>query len=156
MNIDQLLSHFEGIRKTSPTSWMAKCPAHDDRHPSLAILSIGDRTLLHCFAGCDTQAVVEAVGLTMRDLFYQPLTRQHPATRAPLADQATLEQALSIEMTVLAAVLVPRIAGREIERNNRPSMRVARPEYRRPPDAHWDREVLAARRIKVLLEELYQ
>ena len=49
----------------------ARCPAHDDKTPSLnaKIGELGDRVVVHCFAGCPTDAVVHALGWTMRDLF---------------------------------------------------------------------------------------
>ena len=48
---------------------MAKCPAHDDRKQSLAVSCDRDgRILLCCHAGCSTQSVVAALGLTMSDL----------------------------------------------------------------------------------------
>jgi hypothetical protein len=48
---------------------MARCPAHEDRTPSLSV-TVGDRgsVLLHCFAGCPVDRVLAAMGLTMRDL----------------------------------------------------------------------------------------
>lgn len=58
--------------KATPTAngWQAKCPAHDDRVASLSIANgDADRCVLYCQAGCNVQAVVEAVGLTMSDLF---------------------------------------------------------------------------------------
>jgi len=51
-------------------SWSSRCPAHDDRNPSLSINVGGDgRTLVCCHAGCDVENVLEALGLTFRDLF---------------------------------------------------------------------------------------
>jgi hypothetical protein len=48
---------------------MARCPAHDDQNPSLSISCGQDgRILLKCFAGCSTEAVVEALGLKFADL----------------------------------------------------------------------------------------
>ena len=49
----------------------ARCPAHDDKTPSLSakIGDNGDCVVVHCFAGCLTDAVVHALGLKMRDLF---------------------------------------------------------------------------------------
>ena len=46
-----------------------RCPAHDDHEPSLSV-SVGDdgRVLLWCHAHCSTQAVVNALGLTFREL----------------------------------------------------------------------------------------
>ena len=48
---------------------MAQCPAHDDRNPSLAIREGNEGAILQCHAGCDTQAVVDAMGMTLADLF---------------------------------------------------------------------------------------
>jgi Protein of unknown function (DUF3631) len=56
--------------KRNGAGWIAKCPAHDDRQPSLSINEGADgRVLLKCFAGCTTENIVAAIGLTMRDLF---------------------------------------------------------------------------------------
>lgn len=50
--------------------WQAKCPAHDDRSPSLSISEGRDgRALLNCHAGCETPAILAALGLSMEDLF---------------------------------------------------------------------------------------
>lgn len=48
--------------------WVACCPAHKDKSPSLAIRDAEGRLLLHCFGGCSTEAVLGAVGLTFADL----------------------------------------------------------------------------------------
>jgi putative DNA primase/helicase len=46
------------------------CPAHDDRTPSLTVSQGEDgRVLVKCHAGCETEDVVTALGLTMTDLF---------------------------------------------------------------------------------------
>lgn len=63
--------------------YKACCPAHKDRHPSLSISEGGDgRVLLKCFAGCSTEAIANALGLTMSDLFpdrhEQPVILQPP------------------------------------------------------------------------------
>jgi len=52
--------------------WMAKCPAHDDRVASLSIDEADDRVLLKCHSGCSVLAVVDALGITMSDLFDEP------------------------------------------------------------------------------------
>jgi hypothetical protein len=57
-------------------SWVARCPVsghgqgRGDRNPSLSVV-VGDdgRVLVHCHAGCPTEIVVSAIGLTLRDLF---------------------------------------------------------------------------------------
>ena len=73
MNTQGVLDRLEHVTGGNG-KWMALCPAHKDRSPSLAINETDDRLLLHCFAGCETKYVAAAVGLDMSDLFHQKLT----------------------------------------------------------------------------------
>jgi putative DNA primase/helicase len=41
--------------------WLACCPAHADRHPSLSIAAKNGKVLLHCWAGCSQDAVINAL-----------------------------------------------------------------------------------------------
>ena len=68
--IQDVLSRLEGVRQTGEHQHEAKCPAHEDRHPSLAI-GLGDdgRVLLRCQAGCEFEAIVAALGMEPCDLF---------------------------------------------------------------------------------------
>ena len=68
--IDVLLSRLDKVQPRGGNKWMACCPAHDDKTPSLAIHE--DRNgliLLKCFAGCAVLDVLAAVNMTMGDLF---------------------------------------------------------------------------------------
>src|SRR5215510_1210346 len=57
-------------------SWQARCPAHDDKTPSLSIRQSDEGNIcLRCFAGCSTQSIVTALGLEMSDLFAVKKTR---------------------------------------------------------------------------------
>jgi hypothetical protein len=47
----------------------SRCPAHEDRNPSLSARYTDGRVLIHCHAGCDTRDVLAALELTMADLF---------------------------------------------------------------------------------------
>jgi Protein of unknown function (DUF3987) len=63
------LVNLLGAKRTGD-GWIARCPAHDDHKPSLSISEGADgRALLICHAGCTTEAVVAALGLTLSDLF---------------------------------------------------------------------------------------
>jgi len=56
--------------RPSGSGWQAQCPAHEDRTPSLSFREGSDgRVLLHCFSGCETRAVLRALGLEFSDLF---------------------------------------------------------------------------------------
>jgi hypothetical protein len=68
--VDALLSRLDGVRQTGHGRWIALCPAHEDHSPSLSVREMPDgRILLHDFAGCDTEEVLAAVGLTFTDLY---------------------------------------------------------------------------------------
>ena len=67
-NLDKLLSCLDKVKRIGDGKYKAICPAHDDRSPSLAIKSDGDRLLLHCLAGCETIDVLSAIGLDFSDL----------------------------------------------------------------------------------------
>jgi hypothetical protein len=70
MSASTLLNRLDGVKQTGRGRWISKCPAHEDRSPSLAIRELDDgRMLLHDFAGCSTSDVLAAVGLTLQDLF---------------------------------------------------------------------------------------
>lgn len=78
MHAEEILGKLEGVRR-SGAGWMAKCPAHEDRHASLSVGQADDgRTLLHCQAGCEPQDVVEKIGLRLGDLFPDKRSEQKP------------------------------------------------------------------------------
>jgi hypothetical protein len=67
--VEGILSRLQKV-KGKNGSWTACCPAHNDKGPSLAIREADDgRVLLHCFAGCEVNSVVTALGMDMTDLF---------------------------------------------------------------------------------------
>ena len=78
--LDSLLSRLAGVKKTGDGRYIAKCPAHSDKSPSLAITQVDEKILLHCFAGCAVNDVLAAVGMELSDLFpdlegtFKPLT----------------------------------------------------------------------------------
>lgn len=69
-----LLSRLDKVRRMGAGRWIARCPAHDDHGPSLAVRELDDgRVLLHCFSGCAPGTVLDTVGLTFADLFPERL-----------------------------------------------------------------------------------
>jgi putative DNA primase/helicase len=60
MNAAELAKALGG--RKSGRSWVACCPAHRDRDPSLSIAQGDDgRILVHCHAGCEQGAVIDAL-----------------------------------------------------------------------------------------------
>ncbi|EQD40125.1 virulence-associated protein E, partial [mine drainage metagenome] len=73
MTVDELLERLQDVRKTGRERWIAKCPSHDDKRPSLSVTEKDGKILLHCFAGCGAHEIVTAVGLELSDLFPEKL-----------------------------------------------------------------------------------
>ena len=70
MGVDVLLSKLDKVKQRGRNNWQACCPAHADKAPSLSIRELDDgRILVHCFAGCSTHEIVQAVGMELADLF---------------------------------------------------------------------------------------
>ena len=96
--LDALRSHGHAPTR-SGKGWACRCPAHDDRNPSLSIGTGDDgRVLLHCHAGCSAQTIAERIGLSMADLFVDadssvlsamaPERKPKPRTSYPTARDA--------------------------------------------------------------------
>ena len=70
MTISEILSSLKNVNG-SGDQYTALCPAHDDKQNSLSI-GMGDKGIvLHCHAGCSTENIIQAMGLTINDLFYE-------------------------------------------------------------------------------------
>ena len=85
MTAEALIDRLECARRTGPGQWVANCPAHDDRRPSLAIRELDDgRVLLHCFGGCAVADVLHSLGLDFAALFPSGASLNHiPPERRP-------------------------------------------------------------------------
>ncbi|CAN5158876.1 hypothetical protein BH24PSE2_BH24PSE2_17520 [soil metagenome] len=106
MTAAALLDRLERVRTTGPGRWIAACPAHEDRSPSLSIREVdGEKILLHCFAGCDVEAVLHALGLRMSDLFPEPLAHHVAPSRSriPAADLLAIIDRHAMLVTIIAA-----------------------------------------------------
>lgn len=69
MNFNSIVDHFEITKRFNKEKVQAKCPAHADNNASLTISHKGNKTVLHCHAGCTTEEVCNAVGLRIGNLF---------------------------------------------------------------------------------------
>ena len=67
--VDKLMANGNKVRPMGEGRASAQCPAHDDKTPSLSVTRIEGSVLLHCHGGCDTDNVLDALGLNRRDLF---------------------------------------------------------------------------------------
>lgn len=109
--LDALARDGMKIRDTGDKA-RAQCPAHGSRGLSLAVRRADDRVLVKCFAECELVEILDALGMTMPDLFdgerpagYTPPPRPKPTPWDPilrvgidhLLNRITTEQALEAD-----------------------------------------------------------
>ncbi|MBE7562242.1 hypothetical protein H7F10_04560 [Acidithiobacillus sp. HP-6] len=116
--INKVLSSLDSVKKTAPDRWMAKCPAHNDRRPSLSVRETEDGTvLLHCFAGCGAQEITSALGLSGSDLF-PPSDRYSVTNTGPTRRTVDYKSALlgiHTEAVVVASAAVALANGEALD-----------------------------------------
>ena len=128
--IENLLPRLDNVRETGPNRWVACCPARDDKHPSMTIREMDDgRILVHDFGGCSVHEIVQAVGLTLSDLFPRDPGRHCKPERRPFP-AADVLRAIGYESLVVCAAAVTMMSGEPFTQTDR------------------DRLILAASRIQ--------
>jgi DNA-binding transcriptional ArsR family regulator len=76
--LQNVLERLNGVRQQADGSWVALCPAHNDKEPSLHVSFQNNRILMHCFAGCSLDAICDALHIEPRELFVGDSTRSEP------------------------------------------------------------------------------
>lgn len=100
----KLLDRLQGVRQTAPGRWLASCPAHEDRSPSLSIRELDDgKVLVYDFGGCEVSAVLQAIGLNLSDLYDRPLGQQFDPSHSRVPARDLLEL-ISEETSVVAII----------------------------------------------------
>lgn len=104
ISVGDLLNRLDRAKPNGADRWMARCPAHEDDGPSLSIRATGDRILLNCFAGCETEDVLAAIGLTFSDIMPErnPFNGKHQFIPR---DMGLIVEELAHEVTVLLLIL---------------------------------------------------
>ena len=137
MSITTLISRLDAVKETGPGRYVARCPAHEDRSPSLAIKDCGDgRILLHDFAGCETEDVLSALGLTFADVMPERIGTEQ--SYKPVRNRISPRDALATldhEAFVVAIIGTDFIENQEID------------------DETWDRLGIAVNRINTTRAE---
>jgi len=70
MSAHDVLQLLTKVKRTGDGQWIACCPAHEDRSPSMTIKELSDgRVLIHDFAGCSVDEILGVLGLEFDVLF---------------------------------------------------------------------------------------
>ena len=122
--VDRLLHRLDGARQTAAFQYIAKCPAHDDESPSLSVRDLGDRVLIHCFAGCEPGEVMSAAGLTLADLFVRHETHG-PTPRRERWDARAMLRELSDESVLVLIAATDMLQNRPLPPDDYTRLRTA-------------------------------
>jgi hypothetical protein len=69
VSVELIAQHF-GAHSTGTGRWIARCPVHPDKSPSLSIAAgRNGKVLVRCWVGCDLKTVLKSAGLSMSSLF---------------------------------------------------------------------------------------
>lgn len=113
--VDNFLSRLEAVKSTGADRWIARCAAHDDKHPSLSIRELPDGTILiKCWSGCGAADVMAAVGLTLSDLFPKQLPDRGPLRPRERWARDDVWKMLVREAGIAAIGAADAAAGREV------------------------------------------
>lgn len=128
MTADEIVANLDRAKRVGDGRWVARCPAHEDRSPSLSVRALDDgRTLLHCFAGCSVEDIVGALGLALEDLFPPRLEAQRaPRERKPWSDRQLLEMIDRETIVVFIAACDLTLEGRALSDVDASRLRRAR------------------------------
>lgn len=104
MDIELLLSKLDKV-KGGNGKWMACCPAHGDKSPSLGIKQAKDRILINCFAGCGATEVLDSIGLDYSALYPEERNSKPRPRLKPI--NPTLEIAIEVYKTKIRSGYKP-------------------------------------------------
>jgi len=126
MSASTLLNRCEGVKQTRRGHWIAKCPSHDDRHPSLAIRQLDNgKILIHCFGGCTASEVLSAVGLSLEDLFPERQEGYTSARERRPFFAADILRCISHEALIVSIAALNVAKGVELSEEDRKRLLVA-------------------------------
>ena len=121
--VEVLLGRLDGVQPRGARRWVARCPAHKDRRPSLSIMVTDDgRILLNDFAGCSVESVLEALALEFRDLYPEALGHHHERVRLAGSHAHAAADALKViahECTVVQIAAEDLAAGMDLSPRDR-------------------------------------
>lgn len=126
MKADALIARLDKARATGKSQWVACCPAHQDKHPSMTIRELDDeRVLVHCFAGCDVEQILAAIGMSFDALFPdKALDNRLPPLRRPFPAADVLE-CLERESQIVVIAAATVAAGDVLSEEDRQRLTVA-------------------------------
>jgi len=117
--IDELLDRLDKVRANGKSKWVACCPVHGDKNPSMSVAEKDGRVLCHCFAcGANGLEVAKALGLPPSVLFEKPIEHGYIPKK--------VYEKLDIDRLVLAGYEEMKKAGKPLSYKDFKRVKLAR------------------------------
>lgn len=112
--MEQILSRLDKVRKQGDR-YVACCPVHGDKNPSMQIKDVGDKILMYCFS-CQAKGpeIINALGLPMSLIFKE--NNPNFDKSQWLLDKTRVEDELFIHLYESAKAKGERIRSSDIQR----------------------------------------
>lgn len=121
--IENILTRLEKVKGRNG-AYVACCPAHNDKSPSLAIREVEDgRILLKCFGGCSVQEIMGAIGMEMGDLF-PDVNKDLPVIKKRYY-ASDLLKVIEFEAWVVSVAAYTMSTGKQLSDTDKTRMKVA-------------------------------
>lgn len=124
--INKLLDRLRKVQSRGNGQYMACCPAHQDRTPSLSIKDTGDgRILVNCLAGCDTETVLSSIGLDFNDISPQTPIAHHLKPVRPRVYASDALKALEFEARIVQLAAYEMSKGKKLDETDNDRLKLA-------------------------------
>lgn len=124
--INKLLDRLRKVQSRGHGQYMACCPAHEDRTPSLSIRDAGDgRILVNCLAGCSTEDVLSSIGLEFKDITPPNTIAHHMKPVKPRVYATDALKALEFEARIVQLAAYEMSNGKKLDEQDSDRLKLA-------------------------------
>lgn len=117
--VEELLDRLEKVRSTGKNKWVACCPVHGDKNPSMSVAEKDGRVLCHCFScGANGLDVAQALALPASVLFEKELPKGHIPKK--------LKEEVSVDRLVIEGAKQMEKNGKPLSYNDFKRLRLAK------------------------------
>ena len=95
------VNKLQKVQSRGRDSYVACCPAHDDKNPSLKLDLKGEKILIKCWSGCSTEDILGAVGMHFDDIFPDRPIYQRSSGKQPALSSADALRIIKYEAMII-------------------------------------------------------
>ena len=123
MIAERFLHLFDKVRPTGKGRWIACCPVHQDKTPSMSITESNDSVLMHCHS-CEANGkdVCERFDIDPMELFGKDFVAGSGQPRIPAAD---ILRCLDYEILFMSCVNRQLLAGQPLLKEDTERLKIA-------------------------------